>query len=222
MFNRTLYFLGSVFINIYAKLMLKVNVVCHEQMHSGAKIIVSNHPTTSDPFVLTTMTKGQASILIKDILFKIPLFGTYLRWAGHIPVTRDKGRDAFEAALKHLIKGKSIVVFIEGDITTSKNRPQKPKTGAVRLALSSGLPIIPIGIAVKKVNIKLLDSVIDGVKEEGVWYFKGPYEITVGRAFKVSGDTKDRNRVRLLSDLVLQKVTRLAYESAKRIPPTSA
>ena len=197
--------------------MFRVNIHSHSPMPDGAKIIVANHPTTSDPFIITSISNGQASILIKDVLFNIPLFGKYLRWAQHIPVSFKKGREAFEQALDLLKRGRSIVVFIEGDISPADFRDCKPRTGAVRLALSSGATIVPVGIGVKKENIVRLNSVIRGRKDTGTWYFKGPYAITVGRSLNYLGSVENKKRVRNLSEKLMREVNHLAEESGRRI-----
>jgi 1-acyl-sn-glycerol-3-phosphate acyltransferase len=216
-FSRVLYWFGGKFIKAYTKVMLRMSVVSHLPIPKGAKIIVANHPTTSDPFILTSVSNGQAAVLIKNVLFDIPLFGKYLYFAGHIPVKVDQGKIAFEKALKLLKKGVTIIVFIEGDLSRPFHRMGRPKTGAVRLALSSGAPIIPIGISVKKIHIKNLRSVIKGVQEWGRWYFRGPYALTIGKSMNFSGSAKNTDRVRNLSGWLTGKIKILQKESAKRI-----
>lgn len=218
MFQRLLYFLGGKLVKIYTKLLLRMDVLWHSPLPKGPKIIVTNHPTTSDPFILTSITNNHTPILIKKILFDVPIFGKYLRLAGHIPVVEGKGHEAFKRALNFLNKGKSVIVFIEGNLSSQK---LSPKTGAVRLALSSGKPIIPMGIGVKKANIKLIDSIIRGTKEIGNWYFKGPYAITVGKPIKIFGNIKNKCRVKILSNNLMQEIIILAKQSSKRISSLS-
>ena len=194
-----------------------MSVVSHLPIPEGPKIIVANHPTTSDPFILTSFSNGQAAVLIKETLFDVPVFGRYLNWAGHIPVRNGEGKIAFEKALALLKRGITIIVFIEGDLSIFTNKKRKPKTGAVRLALASGLPIIPIGISIKKRNIKVLKSIIKGISEWGKWYFKGPYAFTIGRPINISGTDTNRVRVKRLSNWLIEKISTLQKESAFRI-----
>ncbi len=217
MISRLLYFLGAIFVKVYTKLMLKVDILYHAPMPKGVKIIVANHPTTSDPFIITSLTKGQAGILIKDIMFDVPIFGRYLKWAGHISVIPSQGREAFEKALKLLREGKSVVVFIEGEISGSEGKYSKPRTGSIRLALSLNIPIIPVGIGIKKENIVKLKSVVRGRKDVGSWYFFGPYAITVGKPIIIKGNIEDRSFVRSQSEMVMKKVNKLTDESLQRI-----
>lgn len=194
-----------------------MSIVSHFPIPKGPKIIVANHPTTSDPFILTSVSNGQAAVLIKGILFDIPVFGKYLNWAGHIPVRRDEGRLAFEKALKLLKNGITIIVFIEGDLSTFIHKMSKPKTGAIRLAMASGASIIPMGIGVKKRHLKNLRSVIKGIEEWGRWYLKGPYALTIGKSINITGRLEDRLRVKKLSVWLSSKVNKLRKESTKRI-----
>lgn len=197
--------------------MLRMSMNGYSQLPRGPKILVANHPTTSDPFILTSISNGQGAVLIKDILFDIPIFGRYLHWAGHIPVKVGGGKEAFEHALKLLKRNITVIVFIEGDTSKFIHRLRRPKTGAVRLALASGLPIFPIGISVKRRNIKFLKSVIKGVKEWGKWYLKGPYALTIGKPIKIMGRISDKVNVKKQSNRLIKKILILQEESRKRI-----
>lgn len=217
MLSNLLYFIGVVFVKTYTKLMLKMDIRYHTPMPKGVKIIVVNHPTTSDPFVISSLTKGQAGILITDILFNVPLFGKYLEWSGHVSVIPSRGKEAYERAFNLLSHGKSVVVFIEGNLTGHEGVDRKPRTGTVRLAMASGVPVIPVGIGVKKENIVKIKSVIKGKKDVGLWYFSGPYAITVGKPIRIKGSIENRERVRRLSALVMQEVNKLTSESMQRV-----
>jgi 1-acyl-sn-glycerol-3-phosphate acyltransferase len=204
-------------VRLLTEVMLQLQVVRKAPMPRGAKILAVNHPTTSDPFVITNISREHSIILIKDVLFKIPVFGKYLKWCGHISVSEGEGMKAFEKARKYLAKGKTIIMFMEGDISPPAGRFGNPKTGTVRLALTCNVPIIPIGIGVKKANIKLLYSRVGGIKELGTWYFWGPYVMTVGKPINLSGRVTDRTQVRELSRKIMRKVVALSRESEKRI-----
>ena len=204
-------------VKAYSKIMLRMSVVSHFPIPKGPKIIVANHPTTSDPFILTSYSNGQAAILIKNCLFDVPIFGFYLHRAGHIPVVKGEGVIAFERALYLLKKGITVIVFVEGDLSKFIHQMSKPRTGAIRLALASGASIIPMGIGVKKRHLKSLRSVIKGIEERGRWYFKGPYAITIGRAIKFNGNAGNRIRVRRLTSVLADKISSLVKESTARV-----
>jgi 1-acyl-sn-glycerol-3-phosphate acyltransferase len=194
-----------------------MSVVSYSPIPNGAKIIVANHPTTSDPFILTSVSNGQAAVLIKDVLFNVPLFGYYLHHAGHIPVVKADSKKAFDRALYLLNNGITIIVFVEGDLSKFLHRMRKPKTGAVRLALASGASIIPMGIGIKKRNLKNIRSMIKGIEEWGRWYFKGPYAITIGKAINLKGNVENRNQVKKLSSWLSKRISYLEKESSIRV-----
>lgn len=115
----------------------------------GPAIVVCNHISYLDP-----LTNGDAVVragrrprfLAKQELFRIPVVGTALRGAGQIPVARG-ARDQTslaraEDALRH---GEILVVYPEGTVTTREDRlPMDGKTGVVRLALATNVPIVPM------------------------------------------------------------------------------
>ena len=194
-----------------------MDVVSHAPMPKGPKILVANHPTTSDPFILLKTTRDRLSVCIKQSIFGIPLFGTYLKLSGHIPVNLQEGRQAYDRALKYLNEGVSVLVFIEGDITPMTGVALKPRTGAVRLAYASGAPIIPIGIGIQKKNIHYIDHTIRGKYEQGLWYFRGRYALTIGKPLHVTGNIEDRSRVRFMTQYIMNTITKLATASANRV-----
>ncbi len=211
------YFIGGKIVRMYTKVMFQMDIRRRNYVPRGAKIIVANHPTTTDPFVLTSISNGQASVLIKDVLFDVPVFGKYLRLSGHIPVSKEKGGEAFAKALDKLKRGITVIVFIEGDLSELINKMKKPKTGAIRLAMLSGKPIIPMGISVKEKNVRNIMSIINGVKELGRWYLKGPYAISIGKPINFSGNIDDKNKVRYMSEWLSKQITKLAKESGNRL-----
>lgn len=217
MLKETLYSLGSKIVSAYSKIMFKMDIARKFNIPSGAKILVANHPTTIDPFILTSISNGQAAVLIKGVLFDVPIFGKYLHLAGHIPVVEGRGIEAFEKALEKLKKGITVIVFIEGDLSKFIHKVSKPKTGAIRLAMLSGKPIIPIGISVKEKNVKWIKTMVKGITEWGKWYFKGPYAITIGKQISVKGHISNRGNVENLTNWLKNIIGILQKESAKRI-----
>jgi 1-acyl-sn-glycerol-3-phosphate acyltransferase len=73
--------------------------------------------------------------------------GAALRGAGQIPVDRGTGdRTPLDAATRALEAGEVVVIYPEGTTTTTNQdfSPARGKTGAVRLALQTGVPILPV------------------------------------------------------------------------------
>jgi 1-acyl-sn-glycerol-3-phosphate acyltransferase len=113
----------------------------------GKVIIASNHVSKADPAVMMSFFWKPVKFLAKEELFQNPLSGFFYRSIGQIPVKRGGGDiEAFESALKELEKRRRVGIFPEG--TRGNGRKMlRAHTGAVRLALLSGAPIVPMGIS---------------------------------------------------------------------------
>jgi 1-acyl-sn-glycerol-3-phosphate acyltransferase len=215
---------GRVILGIYARLALDMDLVCSSPMPGGPKVIAANHPTTTDPFYLLAVVGEQMSILVTDMAFGMPGFGAYLRAAGHIPVVRGEGRTAFEQARRELESGQSVGIFPEGALSPLGSGPMfhRAHTGAVRLALSTGTPIVPVGVYVACERVHFTEVCVKDRVETGRWYLTGPYAVTVGEAIHLDGDLADRAYVRSCSQELMQQIARLARQSARRIAATHA
>lgn len=114
-------------------------------------VVVANHITLVDPATLTHYLVDNGCpphYLAKRGVFHIPVLGSLLGRAGQIPVDRGAGHatETLDAAAAALAEGKTVVIFPEG--TTTKDPglwPMRGKSGAARLALATGCPVIPVG-----------------------------------------------------------------------------
>jgi 1-acyl-sn-glycerol-3-phosphate acyltransferase len=80
-------------------------------------------------------------------LWDYPLMRQLVSDAGVIPVQRDdlRGIAAFRSARAALAAGESVLLYPEGDVSAvPSGRPRQLRTGAVRLARQSGVPVVPI------------------------------------------------------------------------------
>lgn len=215
-----MFWLSRPVVGTYANAMLDMNIHKHRPLPDGPKIIAANHPSTTDPFFVAAMLQKQVFILINDLLFQVPVLGTYLRRSGHIPVQVGKGQEAIDAALAYLKAGKSILIFPEGDLSPAEGGFHKSRTGVARLALLSGAPVIPVGIYLQRSQIRSIRSNVRGRVEYGRWYLHGPYHITVGSSLLFAGDVEDREHVRAVANRVMKKIIDLSYESENRFKQT--
>lgn len=118
---------------------------------TGGFILVLNHISHLDPFMAAHIVYDHGRLpryLAKSGLFKNKVLGFFLRSAGQIPVERlsKNAAGAYDAAVAAVRKGECVVVYPEGTITKDPTGwPMVGKTGAARIALETGCPVIPVG-----------------------------------------------------------------------------
>jgi 1-acyl-sn-glycerol-3-phosphate acyltransferase len=215
--EKLLHLVGMTIVRLYAWLMLRLDVLWQAPFPTGPKLIVANHPSTTDPFYLGLLSRQPVSLLIIESLFLIPVFGAFLRWSGHIPVVPGQGHTAFDTAYRRLLRGRSVALFPEGDLSPQEGGCLPPRTGAARLALLTGVPIIPIGIYLPRERSRAIVSTVAGKRVEGYLYLRGEYGVTVGRAMHFEGNVEDRRHVVNISKDIMRQVVSLAQESESRV-----
>ncbi len=224
MLEKTLYRLWRSAAGAYARTMLNLDVVRHVPLPEGPKIIAANHPSTIDPILIPLLVREQISIVIDGALFDVPLLGGYLRRAGQVPALYHNGAATVEQARRLLAGGRSVAIFPEGHVSPLQGGFYEPRTGTARLALSSGAPVIPIGIHIPRERIHIINLKFGGNSGIAKWYARGPYAITVGKPLYLQGEVEDRPHVRALSERIMQHIIHLTQESALRVqtPPAFA
>jgi 1-acyl-sn-glycerol-3-phosphate acyltransferase len=215
--EKLLYVVGQPLVALYYKLTLNPDIVFHTPLPEGPKIITANHPSTTDPLIMTTLTAEPMSILITESVFTIPIVGRLLRRTGQIPVVRANGRAAFDEALRRLKDGETVGIFPEGSLSPAEGGLHSPRTGAARLALLTGAPVIPVGIHLERERIRIYDARLNDDDEMIRWYWHGPYAMTVGQPLHLEGDVEDREGVHAASGDILEVIQRLAGQSEKRV-----
>ncbi|GAA1036898.1 lysophospholipid acyltransferase family protein [Virgisporangium ochraceum] len=117
---------------------------------TGPVIIVANHISHADTVAVAHFVYDSGrwpQFMIKSSVFKVPVVGYLMTKWTQIPVQRgsaDAAR-ALEASLKVLEEGGSVVIYPEGTTTKEPDLwPMRGKTGAARLALATGAPVIPL------------------------------------------------------------------------------
>jgi 1-acyl-sn-glycerol-3-phosphate acyltransferase len=115
----------------------------------GAFVIAPNHVTNFDPLTTAYLVWRGGRVprfLAKASVFRVPLLGALLRYTGQIPVERSGGGpDPLAAAGRLIDEELAVIVYPEGTLTRDPDEwPMRGKTGAVRLALQYGIPLIPM------------------------------------------------------------------------------
>lgn len=118
---------------------------------TGGCVVVLNHISHADPLVAAHFVYDHGRLpryLAKSGLFRIKGLATFMRAAGQIPVERLSAGavGAYDAAVAAVRAGECVVVYPEGTITRQPDLwPMTGRTGAARIALETGCPVVPIG-----------------------------------------------------------------------------
>ena len=120
---------------------------------SGAAILVSNHISAGDTFLLPSMIRRRVTFPAKIELFhgrglKGRLLSWFLTVVGQRPMDRSGGRasaSSMESVLEVLRTGHLLGIYPEGT-RSPDGRLYKGKTGVARLVLQAGVPVIPVAM----------------------------------------------------------------------------
>lgn len=125
----------------------------HGQQHfpqHGGILVAANHLSYADwPAMSLFVHQGRRYpvFLIKASAFDVKLIGPFLRILGQLPVRRgeaDAARVLMEAE-RALTAGEAVVIYPEGTATRDPaGWPMLARTGVARLALATGVPVIPV------------------------------------------------------------------------------
>jgi 1-acyl-sn-glycerol-3-phosphate acyltransferase len=186
---------------------------------TGPAIVAGNHLSYLDPFAhayFVVVAGRRPRFLAKRELFDNWFTGTVMRGAGQIPVDRGSGDNRpLLAAAEALGRGEVVVVYPEGTTQTEdpEYRPTKGKTGVARLALMTGLPVVPV-------------ATWGG---QYVWRKSGRESLRFGRPIWVKAgepidlassgaDPEDREATQALTDAVMESITTIVDDLRTRYP----
>jgi 1-acyl-sn-glycerol-3-phosphate acyltransferase len=120
---------------------------------SGPVILASNHLAVADSFYLCLVVRRRITYLAKAEYFTgTGIKGRFNRWfytaAGQVPIDRtdaDSAQDALSTAERILGERKVLGMYPEGT-RSPDGRLYKGKTGLARLALETGVPVVPVAM----------------------------------------------------------------------------
>ena len=114
---------------------------------TGGLIVAANHQTYIDPFWLAVPIRRPVRFLAWDAAFNWPVVGKLIQMFGAWPL-QIEGSDpgAIRRTVQWLRGGGAVVIFPEGGRGLPDGGMLRFKGGAVRLALETGVPILPVTI----------------------------------------------------------------------------
>jgi 1-acyl-sn-glycerol-3-phosphate acyltransferase len=114
----------------------------------GAMIVAPNHVSYLDPIWVSIPFERPLRYMTWDRMTGLPLLGRLMRAYGAFPVNIESpsgDRTALKQSLLHLRAGGGLVIFPEG-ARTRDGKLMPFKAGVIRLALETGVPIVPVTI----------------------------------------------------------------------------
>jgi 1-acyl-sn-glycerol-3-phosphate acyltransferase len=189
---------------------------------SGPAILVSNHISTGDTFLLPAMIKRRLTFPAKIELFhgrsiRARLVTWFLKSVGQLPMDRSGGRasaTSMEGVLGVLRRGDLLGIYPEGT-RSPDGRLYKGKTGVARLVLQAGVPVVPVGM----IDTQWVPS----------RFFKIPLmrrpKIRIGKPMDFSAYAKagnDRDVLRWLTDEIMNAVIELSGQDYVDVYATTA
>ncbi|NQY25738.1 MAG: 1-acyl-sn-glycerol-3-phosphate acyltransferase [Piscirickettsiaceae bacterium] len=114
---------------------------------TGAAIVVANHVSGLDPFILISACRRPLRFLVAREQYERPILRWLFKASGCIPVDRfGKPELALRQALRALEKGEVLAIFPHGSIHLDSDPPKKLKGGVARLSAWTQTAIFPVRI----------------------------------------------------------------------------
>ena len=111
----------------------------------GPAVISPNHFSFFDHFFIAVYLRRKVQFMAKSQLFKRPMQWIFTH-GGVFPVLRGRrDEEAFETAHAILDRGDMVLMYLEGGRSRS-GEPGEARPGVGRLALESGVPVVPVAI----------------------------------------------------------------------------
>lgn len=202
------------------------------ELPPGGVIVISNHTSYADGVLLALACRrlGRSlRLLATSGVFRAPLLGRLARRLGFIPVKRETAdaAHALAAAEDALRAGEAVGLYPEGRITRDPAMwPERSKTGAVRLALATGAPIVAVAmigahhvVGRKRIAQRMLVNVVLRPKV----HVRVGAPIDVRALMNISPSTEPTQaEVRLAADAVMDSLVRLVAELRGEQAPSGA
>lgn len=173
----------------------RTRVVGLERLPPAPFLIAANHLDFLDGILLSIALFPSVR---RKIVFLSRTANYWFFGSPTIPLRGDERADALARARRILDAGEVVFFFIEGERNPT-NVLSSPKTGVARLALQTGVPIVPIGLRGPS-HSGFLASLL-----------KARLEIQIGEPIAVQKDPRESpERVQELTHEVAEAVARLA------------
>lgn len=139
-------FIYALVYPVFQLIMYPVKAIHRERIPEGACLICPNHSSAADP-PMVAMAAGRKHfirIMAKQELLDIPVLGWIFNKIGTFGVDRgNSDLNAIKTAMKVLKDGDKLLMFPEGS-RVAEGEESSAKTGAIMLAMKTGVPVVPV------------------------------------------------------------------------------
>ncbi|MEV7631001.1 lysophospholipid acyltransferase family protein [Microbacterium sp. NPDC089318] len=206
-------------------LLAKITVIDAEKLpRKGAFVLAPNHYSEFDPLIVAIAvyrTGRLPRFMAKDSLFRVPVLGWILRKTGMIPVARASSASTAKQTLtqsRDLVEsGRGVIVYPEGTLTRDPEMwPMRGKSGAVRLALTGDIPLIPMA--------QWGTQQIMGRYQKGLslWPLRKPVRVLIGDPVDLSdlrGRAGDSGVLNIATERLMAAITALLEQLRDETAP---
>ena len=190
---------------------------------SGGVIIVPNHVSHFDPLVVAYYVYSAGRwprFLAKASLWRVPLLGGFLSKVQQIPVERGsvEAVKSLDVLVNAIDQGGAVIIYPEGTTTREPDLwPMRGKTGAARLALVTGAPVVPVANWGAE---RIFDPRTNRLKFRP----RTPVVATAGKPVDLSrwqGATPTRAVLEQMTDAIMRDISGLVGELRAEEPPAT-
>ena len=176
---------------------------------TGGAVFAGNHLSVADELFLGSVVPRHIAFWAKAEYFSGTGIGGFftrglMHGLGAIKVERAGGRaalTAFDGAIPVLKAGDMVAVYPEGT-RSPDGRLYRGRTGAARLAVAAGVPIIPVGV----IGTEKVQPIGQPYPKPVGW---GKVTIKFGKPIETAGRADDRTSLRALTDEVMAEIQKL-------------
>jgi acyl-[acyl-carrier-protein]-phospholipid O-acyltransferase/long-chain-fatty-acid--[acyl-carrier-protein] ligase len=176
---------------LLGRLIYRVTSHFSERLPEGGFLLLPNHLTWVDAFVLQLACPRPIRFIVFDAIYKLPLLNAIFRSVGAIPISPKHAKDAMRAAIERIEQGEIVCVFPEGELSRS-GMLLRLKRGYELIARGAKCPVVPVWLD------QLWGSIFSF--EGGKYFFKMPkrlpYPVTVAYGVPISHEEADIAHVR--------------------------
>jgi 1-acyl-sn-glycerol-3-phosphate acyltransferase len=141
------YTLARIVLTLPTMLLWRVRAIGLENVpKTGPLVLAPNHFSQMDHFFVGLYLRRKIRFMAKSQLFGPPVLTYIYKHGGVFPIRRgNHDEEAFETVRQLLAQGEMLLVYAEGGRSRSQELGE-PKPGIGRIALETGVPIVPVAI----------------------------------------------------------------------------